>query len=61
MDRIGDIICGFVVGFFFGMALMITFGVHINLAKDAVAECQSTLPRNQTCKYVITAVPEVAE
>jgi len=28
------------------------------LAKKAVAECEKSLPRDQTCKWVITAVPK---
>ena len=48
-------------------AFMIGIGVMGALNPDrvevrtAIAECESTLPRNQTCKYVITAVPKVAE
>lgn len=39
----------------------LTPSVEGSQAKAAIAKCQSTLPRNQTCKYVITAVPEVKE
>jgi len=57
------------LGWLFMALFCITFGFYTGYsssvvakaAKDAIAECESTLPRNQTCKYVITAVPEVAE
>lgn len=51
------------IGFLGGcLASLLTHGSDIEIeVYEIVAQCQSTLPRNQTCKYVITAVPEVAE
>lgn len=54
-------IVGAMVGLLVGSILTIKHDDRIIQAREAVAECESTLPRNQTCKYVITAVPEVAE
>lgn len=64
MDNIGSLIIG-VICFCIGAAFVNGFrsqAVEVyNEVAGIVNECESTLPRNQTCKYVITAVPEVAE
>jgi len=57
-DFIGLIIM-FGLGFLAGAFTVINDNKTINEAYTAIAECESTLPRDQTCKYVITA--EVAE
>ena len=61
VENIVGVFIVFVMGLIFGCTFMVINGKYINEAYDAVAECESTLPRNQTCKYVITAVPEVME
>ena len=50
---------GFAGGF---LSSALTYGSAIDEeVYELVSQCESTLPRNQTCKYIITAVPEVAE
>ena len=55
------IIMGLVIGFFGGIAFVLDASETLNEKYAAITECESTLPRNQTCKYIITAVPEVKE
>ena len=54
----------FIVGIAcYSMGVVTVFGFNSTIGDSytAIAQCESTLPRNQTCKYIITAVPEVAE
>ena len=64
-DETGILIIGMlvgsIVGFVVGLSVFAINDERITTISEAITECQSTLPRNQTCKYVITAVPEVAE
>ena len=50
---------GFTSGY---LTAPLTHGSDIEIeVYEIVTQCESTLPRNQTCKYIITAVPEVKE
>ena len=50
---------GFTGGY---LTASLTHGSDIEIeVYEIVTQCESTLPRNQTCKYIITAVPEVKE
>jgi len=40
-----------------GMWVVHSQNPHLKQVRDIVAECQSTLPRNQACEVVVTAVP----
>lgn len=56
---------GFFIGFFIGVLVgVLLMGIlleavyapkPVTMAEDAVKECEKSLPRDQTCEYVITA------
>jgi hypothetical protein len=51
-----QIIGGIIVGFMFALALNSLPSSYHTLARDAVKECEKSLPRDQTCKII--AVPK---
>ena len=55
-DSIASFGFGILVGVLFAMFLCSIEGSWMRMAKDAVEQCEKSLPRNQTCKVI--AVPK---
>lgn len=61
MNNSNSFVGFFLLGLFtgiiiFSMSLMVIPGTTLRNAKDAIEECEKTLPRNQHC--IINAIPE---
>jgi len=53
----GEFLIGLFIGFVASFVITISTNTVLAERRAVVNECEAELPRNQSCKYVITATP----
>ena len=54
----GEFLIGLFIGFVASFVITISTNTVLAERRAVVNECEAELPRNQSCKYVITAIKE---